>query len=107
MASLVQAIHRDLKSQILCLNDLIRYESEFRTMRSSIDDWLDKKPNVDKLLESRQTLKGLKSKLRHKLADKHDAEEVQTLKFFFISIFTYLFSIKCFSLTSLNTACTH
>ena len=78
IASLVQTVHRDLKAEILCVNDFIRLESEFRHMQAGIEAWLDRKPSVEKLVENRQVLRSLKSKLRHKLADKHDAEEVGT-----------------------------
>ncbi|XP_070188248.1 serine/threonine-protein kinase 31-like isoform X2 [Littorina saxatilis] len=75
ISALVQAVHRDLKAEILCVNNYIRLETEFRSMKSGMEEWLEKAPTVDKLLETRQTLRSLKSKLRHKLADKHDAEE--------------------------------
>ena len=78
IASLVQTVQRDLKAEILCVNNFIRLQSEFRIMRAGMEAWLDRKPSVDKLLENRQVLRSLKSKLRHKLADKHDAEEVGT-----------------------------
>ena len=71
-------MQHDLKAEILCVNDFIRLQSEFRIMRAGMEAWLDRKPSVDKLLENRQALRSLKSKLRHKLADKHDAEEVGT-----------------------------
>jgi hypothetical protein len=79
MASLVQALQRELKAQILSLNDMQRFEQEFRAMQLTIEPWLDNTPSADKLTENRQTLKTLKSKLRHTLADKHDAEEVCTV----------------------------
>ena len=76
MASLVQMVQCDLKADILCANNFIRLESEFRFLRTGMEAWLDRKPSVEKLVENRQALRSLKSKLRHKLADKHDAEEV-------------------------------
>ena len=41
-----------------------------------IGQWLDAKPDTEPLKQVRQKIKTLKSKLRHKLADKQDAEEV-------------------------------
>nr|KAG5714655.1 hypothetical protein BaRGS_000143 [Batillaria attramentaria] len=75
IASLVKTVHHDLKSEVLCANNFIRLQADFCEMRKNMEGWLDKKPSADKLIANRSTLKALKSKLRHRLADKHDAEE--------------------------------
>ncbi|XP_025097157.1 serine/threonine-protein kinase 31-like isoform X3 [Pomacea canaliculata] len=75
IASLVQTVYRELKSEVLCANNFLRMHSEFSALHSSIEGWLDNTPTMDKLMACRQTLKVLRSKLRHRLADKHDAEE--------------------------------
>ena len=38
--------------------------------------WLEAKPDLKKVGEVRRTIKGLRSRLRHRLADKKDLEEV-------------------------------
>ena len=38
--------------------------------------WLGSKPDVKKMGDIRRTIKSLRSKLRHRLADKKDLEEV-------------------------------
>ncbi|KAL8593195.1 hypothetical protein ACOMHN_009850 [Nucella lapillus] len=75
LASLVKSVHQDLKGEMLCVKNLMRLQTEFTAMRDSIAPWLESAPTMDPLLENRQLLRSLKSKLRHKLADKHDAEE--------------------------------
>ena len=42
-----------------------------------MSQWLDAKPDVKKLSEKRKTIKSLRSRLRHRLADKKDLEEVK------------------------------
>ena len=38
--------------------------------------WLETKPDLKKVGEVRRTIKSLRSRLRHRLADKKDLEEV-------------------------------
>ena len=62
---------------IYCLKiEQICFLDEFTSMKEDIAPWLESSPSLDKLNDTRKKLKSLKSKLRHTLADKADAEEV-------------------------------
>lgn len=45
--------------------------------------WLESKPDVKKIDDVRRTIKSLRSRLRHRLADKKDLEEVHTGALFY------------------------
>ncbi|XP_076452906.1 serine/threonine-protein kinase 31-like isoform X2 [Babylonia areolata] len=75
LASLVKSVQQDLKGEMLGLNHLMGLQQEFCSLRDSMAPWLESRPSMDALIDNRQSLRSLKSKLRHKLADKHDAEE--------------------------------
>ena len=38
--------------------------------------WLETKPDIKKVIEIKRNIKTLRSRLRHRLADKKDLEEV-------------------------------
>ena len=44
--------------------------------QTDMSPWLEAKPDLKKVGEVRRTIKGLRSRLRHRLADKKDLEEV-------------------------------
>lgn len=50
---------------------------EFSEIKSGIEPWLTAKPNTEELTQIKKTIRGLKSKLRHKEADRQDLEEVR------------------------------
>ena len=52
---------------------------EFTSLKSVIEPWLERKPTLTDIQENRKTLRSLKSKLRHLMADKQDLEEVLDL----------------------------
>ena len=64
----------------------------YEQTQSELAEWLDKKPNTDPLKQVRQNIKTLKSKLRHKLADKQDADEVSNRGGCTGQIYIYIFS---------------
>ena len=55
-------------------------QTEYGTIQTDLQSWLTAKPDVSNLLGIQKTIKGLKSKLRHKLADKEDLEEVNAIR---------------------------
>ena len=46
--------------------------------QTDMSQWLEAKPDLKKVGEVRRTIKGLRSRLRHRLADKKDLEEVSS-----------------------------
>ncbi|BFZ03297.1 hypothetical protein BsWGS_06335 [Bradybaena similaris] len=77
IASLVQALLRELSDEAMCVDHLSKVLHEFSALKEQITPWLDTKPSTDELQKVKGKLKSLKSKLRHRLADKVDAEENQ------------------------------
>ncbi|XP_035826191.1 uncharacterized protein LOC101859106 isoform X2 [Aplysia californica] len=77
IGSLAQLLLQDLRQESACVDQLTSMLSEFSAMREAVTPWLHSAPSLDKLQAVRSKLKSLKSKLRHKLADKADAEENQ------------------------------
>ncbi|CAG5115231.1 unnamed protein product, partial [Candidula unifasciata] len=75
IGSLVQALLRELSEEAMCVDHLSNVLHEFSALKEQISPWLDAKPSTAELQTVKGKLKSLKSKLRHKLADKMDAEE--------------------------------
>ncbi|XP_067052190.1 serine/threonine-protein kinase 31-like isoform X5 [Acropora muricata] len=48
---------------------------KYRNLKIAIMPWLESKPDVKKIDDVRRTIKSLRSRLRHRLADKKDLEE--------------------------------
>ena len=47
-------------------------------LQADMSPWLEAKPDLKKVGEVRRTIKSLRSRLRHRLADKKDLEEVSS-----------------------------
>ncbi|KAI8796750.1 serine/threonine-protein kinase 31 [Biomphalaria glabrata] len=75
LASLVQIVLTELREESNCLEHLTKVLNEFTSLKKQISPWINKTPSIAELQSVRTKLKSLKSKLRHKLADKMDAEE--------------------------------
>ena len=71
---------KTLIAQVKCeLADIVQLETlrlEYLGLQMQLGHWLVEQPSVSELKAVRQTIKALKSRLRHTLADKQDAEEV-------------------------------
>ncbi|KAH9502473.1 hypothetical protein Btru_068791 [Bulinus truncatus] len=80
IASLVQLLIGELREESSCLDHLSTVLQEFTSLKNQITPWINRTPSTDELQAVRAKLKNLKSKLRHKLADKMDAEENQETK---------------------------
>jgi hypothetical protein len=78
----------DMMAELKNIDQLAAMQDAYSTMKASLINWLDEKPDLVPLQTNRKNFKSLKSKLRHKLADKHDVEEV-----------CILFSAPCASLS--------
>lgn len=48
----------------------------YRTLQADMGKWLETKPDIKKAIEIKRIIKTLRSRLRHRLADKKDLEEV-------------------------------
>ncbi|XP_059168680.1 serine/threonine-protein kinase 31-like isoform X2 [Physella acuta] len=75
LATLVQTLLNELKDEANAVDQLYKVLHEFTKLKEDIAPWLETKPCTEELQAVRLKLKNLKSKLRHKLADKVDAEE--------------------------------
>lgn len=75
VSSLVQVLLQELNEEVSCVQHLSNVLREFASMKEQISPWLNTSPNMEELQVVRAKLKSLKSGLRHKLADKVDAEE--------------------------------
>ncbi|KAL3877743.1 hypothetical protein ACJMK2_035406, partial [Sinanodonta woodiana] len=78
VATLLASVRQELKTEFSTLDNFCQLQKEFTQLQESIVPWLKDMPSLDKLQESRKVILALKSKLRHKLADKQDLEEVNT-----------------------------
>ncbi|XP_041364703.1 serine/threonine-protein kinase 31-like [Gigantopelta aegis] len=74
-ASMLQALEKDLQSEISSIENVQKLATDFSQLRKEIEPWLETRPNVDELQDVRKSLRALRSKLRHRLADKEDVEE--------------------------------
>eukprot|EP00794_Sanderia_malayensis_P016626 gene16626-18316_t len=72
VGALVKAIDTELNDINKLKNELIQY---YETKMEKISHWINKVPDISKLKRARSTLKSLKSKFRHKQADRRDFEE--------------------------------
>jgi hypothetical protein len=76
VATVLTAILNELHGEIGVLDNFRQFMAEFSQMKAGIEPWLDTKPNFDGVQECRKNIRSLKSKLRHKEADRQDMEEV-------------------------------
>ena len=77
----IAIVLKTLVTQVKCeLKDIQQLETlrlEYLGLQMQLGHWLTDCPSVADLKAGRQTIKALKSRLRHTLADKQDAEEVR------------------------------
>lgn len=76
VATVLTAILKELHGEIGVLDNCRQFMGEFTNMKAGIQPWLDTEPNFEEIQECRKTIRTLKSKLRHKEADRQDMEEV-------------------------------
>ncbi|CAE1297636.1 STK31 [Acanthosepion pharaonis] len=75
VTSILHAVKRELDSEQKTFSDFHRYITEFKKLKDDLYPWLHQKPQLNELQESKKKVRGLKSQLRHKLADLQDIEE--------------------------------
>ncbi|CAH1793847.1 unnamed protein product [Owenia fusiformis] len=76
IATVVQALLREMRDEELRdIEELSRLNIEYKLMHQSLSRWLNDTPDMSDINTVRKTIKALKSKLRHKIADKSDLEE--------------------------------
>lgn len=66
-----------MESELADIGLLQTMQIECADTQTQLEKWLTTKPTVANLIDIRKIIKGLKSRLRHRLADKQDLEEVQ------------------------------
>lgn len=75
------AVSKELNNELKSLENLTQLKSEFKQLKEDIEPWLHVRPNLSELQDVRKQIRQLKSKLRHKMADIQDLEEVITFAF--------------------------
>ncbi|XP_033750766.1 serine/threonine-protein kinase 31-like isoform X2 [Pecten maximus] len=75
VATILAAILKELRGEMKTLENLKGVASDFTNLKSSIEPWLEARPNLGSITERRKAIRSLKSKLRHKEADRQDLEE--------------------------------
>jgi len=77
ISRVVKSLVRDLQQE---LDDIIHLQSlseQYQEQRTNLAPWLDVRPDtVDKLHAVMSSVAALKSKLRHRIADCQDLQEV-------------------------------
>lgn len=76
IAAVVKAIMKELSNEMNHINHFKNLKTEFTDTNEGIHPWLHTKPNTEELAQIKKTIRGLKSKLRHKEADRQDLVEV-------------------------------
>ncbi|XP_021374415.1 serine/threonine-protein kinase 31-like isoform X2 [Mizuhopecten yessoensis] len=75
VATILAAILKELRGEMKTLENLKGVASDFTNLKSSIEPWLEARPNLESITDRRKAIRSLKSKLRHKEADRQDIEE--------------------------------
>ncbi|GAB1602408.1 serine/threonine-protein kinase 31-like [Argonauta hians] len=75
ITSILHAVKRELDEEQKTFSGLHRYITEFLKLKTDLSPWLQQKPSLTELQESKKNVRLLKSRLRHRLADLQDVEE--------------------------------
>jgi len=72
----LKIVIKEICSELANIDQLLSQHDASQRLAQQLEEWLEMKPDLTTLVSVRKTIKSLKSKLRHKLADKQDLEEV-------------------------------
>lgn len=75
VATMLIAVLKELTTEQKTLDSYITFYTEFMLLKASLEPWLTKKPKLEEIEKHRKELRSLKSKLRHKEADRQDLLE--------------------------------
>ncbi|XP_063430634.1 serine/threonine-protein kinase 31-like isoform X2 [Mytilus trossulus] len=75
IAAVIKAIVKELSNEMKNIKHFKKLIGEFTGYKEGIEPWLTVNPNTEELNQIKKTIRGLKSKLRHKDADRQDLEE--------------------------------
>ncbi|XP_052059491.1 serine/threonine-protein kinase 31-like isoform X3 [Mytilus californianus] len=75
IAAVIKAIVKELSNEMKNIKHFKKLIGEFTGYKEGIEPWLTVNPNTEELSQIKKTIRGLKSKLRHKDADRQDLEE--------------------------------
>ncbi|CAB4024373.1 Hypothetical predicted protein, partial [Paramuricea clavata] len=75
LAPLIKCLKKELLQELTDIKQLRSRAEECVRNQGDLEASMSKEPDVSKILEVRKNVKALKSKFRHKLADKKDLEE--------------------------------
>ncbi|XP_078366669.1 serine/threonine-protein kinase 31-like isoform X1 [Oculina patagonica] len=74
--SALKALAMELNRELADIQELRdNLMTKYRSLQADMSPWLEAKPDVKKMGEVRRAIKSLRSRLRHRLADKKDLEE--------------------------------
>ena len=74
---MVKHLVAEMEDELRTIDKLRRLLSDYQGQCDAIQPWLDVTPDLSDVMDVRKRFRSLKSKLRHKLADLQDAEEVR------------------------------
>ena len=75
LAGLIKCLKKELHKEIADVEQLRLRGDECLKLQGDLEAAVNQQPDVTKMVEIRKNLKAVKSKFRHKLADKKDLEE--------------------------------
>lgn len=91
----VQSLQTELKNELRDLETIHGCIDDFKNLKMEVEPWLKHKPETSTLLGIRKSIRSLKSKLRHKMADIEDIEEVRPSDSWTIFCHSDLFILYC------------
>ena len=75
VALVLLAVMDEMKQEESDIERLLKMKDENQEQKKSISTWLHDKPDISQIKNVRKTIRSLKSKLRHLLADIEDIKE--------------------------------
>ena len=72
----VCCLTKELRRELASIDTLVELYNHHKALSLGLEPWMNAKPDVSDMQDVQREIKGLRSRLRHKLADKHDMDEV-------------------------------
>ena len=76
----VCCLTKELRRELASIETLTDLYNHHEKLSKELEPWMNSKPDVSEMQTVQRDIKGLRSRLRHKLADKHDMDEVGDLQ---------------------------
>ncbi|XP_072050338.1 serine/threonine-protein kinase 31-like [Amphiura filiformis] len=75
----VCCLTKELRRELASIETLTELYNHHEQLGKELEPWMNSKPDVSEMQTVQKDIKGLRSRLRHKLADKHDMDEAPEL----------------------------